>query len=197
MNNCGKCGGEALVLRRAATFSHEVSGIVVELKDSVCEVVCAECGVVGTLIQNHEGLVAAVAVARSHIPVKLNGIELRFMRKALGMTAAKLAARLDVSAEHLSRWERGHLPITSSKERSLRMLVVIEMQDRAPAIDSDFKALCDMEISPIRNGLDDKPMRFELVRFKERDTRQKQDQWDTVEPRAHMPSKHLGDVPAL
>jgi len=181
MNNCGKCGGEAVTLRRVATFSHEVSGIVVELKDSVFEVVCDACGSQGTLIQNHEGLVAAVAVSRAHIPVKLNGTELRFMRKALGLTATKLAARLDVTPAHLSRWEHGHRPIPASQERSLRMLAVIELQERAPAIDSDFKALCDMEISPIRNGLDDNPMRFELVRFKERDTREKHDQWDTAE----------------
>lgn len=181
MKICGKCGNEAIAPRRLATFSHDVSGIVVELKDSVLEWACNECGEVATMIQNHEGLVAAVAVARSHLPIKLNATEIRFMRKALGMTAAKLAKKLEVGAEHFSRLEQGHLPMTPAKERSLRIFVVLELQDKAPAIDSDIKALYDMDLSPIRNGLENCHMRFELVRFKERDNRQKRDQWDTAE----------------
>lgn len=61
------------------------------------------------------------------------------------------------------------------------MLVALEMQDRAPAIDSDLRAILGMEFSPFRNDLDENPMEFELVKLKQKENRQKRDEWDTTE----------------
>ena len=54
------------------------------------------------------------------------------------------------------------------------------MREKAPAIDNDPALIYDMQISPMRNGFDGRPMRFELVKFKERDSAPKRDQWDTA-----------------
>lgn len=37
--------------------------------------------------------------------------DFKFVRKAIGLKAAELAALLDVTAETVSRWERGHIVI--------------------------------------------------------------------------------------
>ena len=180
MSGCGNCGGEVTLLRRVAAFSHEVSGIAVELRDSAEEYSCAACGSKAVMIPNHEGLVAAVALVLAQSPSKLNGVEAKFLRKALGLAAAKLAQKLEMSAEHLSRWERGHLAMGSANERNLRCLVALEMQAKAPAIDVDIKAIFEMDLSPIRST-SRAPIRLELVKFKERENPGKREQWDTAE----------------
>jgi putative zinc finger/helix-turn-helix YgiT family protein len=181
MDICGTCRAEALTLQRVAVHSHDVSGIAVELKNAACQYSCSECGEVAIVIPNHEGLVAAVALVLAQSPSKLNGVEARFLRKALGLTAVELGLKLGVSPEHMSRWERGHLVISSAHERHLRGLVAIDMQDKAPAIDVDIKAIFAMELSPLRDPGPRAPLRFELVKLKERENRLKRDQWDTAE----------------
>ena len=52
-----------------------------------------------------EGLRAAMAVTRVNDPLKLNGREIRFLRKALGYTGKELAEKMQVTAESVSRWE--------------------------------------------------------------------------------------------
>lgn len=74
------------------------------------------------------------------------------------------------------------MAVSSAKERHLRVLVALALKDLAPAIDSDLRAIIDMDFAAFRTPEDDRPMRFELIKYKERDTQPKRRQWDTAEP---------------
>jgi DNA-binding XRE family transcriptional regulator len=103
-----------------------------------------------TDIPDMPGLVAAVSVARAKEPTKLNGREIRFLRKAIGFTAKELASDLDVSEETVSRWENGHLAIGNSVERILRWKVCKALEEKAPAIHwDDDEIVTRMEIVPV------------------------------------------------
>jgi DNA-binding transcriptional regulator YiaG len=67
-------------------------------------------------------LQAAIAVL-SHAG-SINGDELRFARKAMGLRQPDLAALLDVATETVSRWETGADPIR--RQTQLAMLLFVE-----------------------------------------------------------------------
>src|SRR5665213_1395974 len=167
MRACGRCGGVATKPSRLDEYRYELMGIPVILVNAAWQFVCDDCAHEVTLIPDQEGLTAAVAVARVHVPIKLNGKEIRFLRKALGFTAATLGDGIGTSAETISRWVRDHAPISPKSEIILRVLVAASLSDNAPAIDVNLPAIISMTIKPIRNGFDSAPMRFERVKLKE------------------------------
>jgi DNA-binding transcriptional regulator YiaG len=71
-------------------------------------------------------LLAASAVARCLIPIKLRGSEIKTMRKIMKMTHAELAEALDVktAAETVSRWESEAQPMGGYAEKVFRLVVV-------------------------------------------------------------------------
>ena len=103
-----------------------------------------------TTIPDLEGLIAAVAVTRVIHDLKLNGGEIRFLRKAVAMTARTLADRLEVTPETVSRWENGKDPIGPTSEKLLRLIVGDELSQKAPAIDFDSAEIVRMRIQSVR-----------------------------------------------
>ncbi|MGO8993683.1 MAG: helix-turn-helix domain-containing protein [Polyangiaceae bacterium] len=53
----------------------------------------------------------------------IGGAEIRFARKSLGLTQARLAGLLEVAPETVSRWETGELPM--SRVSRLALLAVV------------------------------------------------------------------------
>jgi len=153
MKTCGKCGGELRMrpIPRYQVRKEMMGGMHVELIDVIQALICKKCETASRIdIPDMPGLVAAVAVSRAKEPLKLNGQEIRFLRKAVGLTAKELASDLDVSEETVSRWENGHLAIGNSVERILRWKVCKALQDKAPAIAwDDDEILTRMEIIPV------------------------------------------------
>jgi transcriptional regulator with XRE-family HTH domain len=147
MKSCSECGGtmNSTVLPEYVDDLMG-SGAPVVLVNSVTELKCPHCGLEKIEIPDFDGLVAAVSLARSLLPLKLRGTELRFLRKALGLSARDLAARIGVNAETLSRWENNREPIKQPVEKLVRLMVGASLTDRAPAIAFDSKAVADMRI---------------------------------------------------
>jgi len=82
---------------------------------------CVKCGEVlldGPALERFE-LLAAARVADAG---GANGEAFKFMRKAVGLRGADLAALLDVAAETVSRWETGSLRV---ERRALALLAAI------------------------------------------------------------------------
>jgi len=177
MNICGKCEAPVSTWQRLSRHEHVIGGARVELMDSALEVSCEKCGERAVIIPNLLGLIAAVAIDRAQTPIKLNGREIRFLRKTLEMAAKDLADMLEVSAETVSRWECDRQPISANNERIFRMKIVVGLSDRAPAMEPRLDELMTMKLSPIRNEFDLSVSRFALVRFKK--DGKKHDQWDT------------------
>ncbi len=151
MNVCAKCGasGTALTRTRLATHDYPVLDMPVVLVNAVDRFTCT-CGHSLDVIANHEGLIAAVALCRVLMRIKLNGKEIRLLRKTLDLKAIELAGRLEVSPETLSRWENAAEVISNAKEKNLRLRVALALATKAPAIEVNLEALMAMEITPVR-----------------------------------------------
>ncbi len=174
MKTCAECGG-TVSLQRVERYELNkalVGGMHVVVNDAVDTLVCDRCNaVVREDIPDLPGLMAAVAVTRATEPLKLNGKEIRFLRKCLGDSAKALAERLDVTEETVSRWENGHLAIGNATERLLRLEVCRRLQEQAPGIaehDDDY-VLYRMKIQPVSK----EPLTMEFFRTKVR----RREQW--------------------
>lgn len=154
MKLCGKCGGEGRthLIPRYEAKKELMGGMRVELVNAVQQVVCEQCAtVMRTDIPDMPGLVAAVAVGRSKEGLKLNGEEIRFLRKVMGKTGKELAQELRVSDETVSRWENGHLLMGEPVERIFRWKVCKALEDKAPGVVwDDNEILTRMNIVSVR-----------------------------------------------
>lgn len=93
---------------------------------------------VGISIPNMEGLIAAVAIARSLHPLRLDGSEVRFIRRAIGMSAADFAAALTLDAATLSRWENNRQTVGEWADKQVRFYAVTALRDRVGVpVDAD------------------------------------------------------------
>lgn len=160
MTKCKGCGTEKLETRVIPEFS--ISELVgapfpVILENAVKEKVCASCGnAIGHVIPEPDQLSAIVAVLRVCDPMKLNGSEIRFLRKSMGWKAKDLAKRLSITPECMSRYENEKSVIPEGYERFLRALVCLGHHEATPHIDVDPSDIADMKIIPACD-LDRKP----------------------------------------
>jgi hypothetical protein len=99
---CPCCDGSTRAARTQETRAVAGTTYVVSVVARKCRA-CKETFVPGKALERVE-LTIAAALAMDGPPT---GETFRFMRKALGIAAMKLAVLLDVAAETLSRWERG------------------------------------------------------------------------------------------
>lgn len=143
-------------------------GIKVSLKDAVRKNTCTECGEVSYTIPSPKGLIAAAAIYRSMIDWKLSGKEIRFLRKAIELSAKEMSDRLQVSPETISRWENDKLPINPASEKLLRVMACAQLAKRAPLISCDLEEITSMQIKAI--GLPQElELKFVLVKTKVND----------------------------
>ncbi len=162
---CEKCGG-TLAVRIVPEFEHAAIGLpCVVLRNAVEDIYCAECGTRDSLrFPDIDGLMAAIAIARVKQNVKLAGANIRFLRKALGLNQQELAKLLAVRNETVSRWETSHQPIEPSTEKLLRVVVAIELSDRAPGIEVNFKELVEATAPAVRKHLQPPPLVLETTK---------------------------------
>jgi putative zinc finger/helix-turn-helix YgiT family protein len=182
MTKCPECG-KKIEKRTIREFRDDVllglSGVV--LVDSVVRYRCPACGFEATSIPRQGELGTAMAVARAKHPQKLAGRDVRFLRKEMGLTAKALAAKIGVHVETISRWENDREPIGPSSEKLLRLMVLIELGDKALGVDYDERAVAAMRVEAVRRtrGFEARlqlaPMRVE---------RKRQTVWSELLPQA-------------
>lgn len=91
----------------------------------ICECSCGERIVsIPSAIELHDKLALEIMKKKS----LLNGREIRFLRKNMGLTAIRLAELMAVDNATVSRWENGHQPISETNDRLLRSLY-LNMKD--------------------------------------------------------------------
>jgi transcriptional regulator with XRE-family HTH domain len=71
------------------------------------------------------GLINVVVRTRVFDERKLNGPELKFLRKAIGVRSNTLAEFLDMTPEHLSRCEKGSKIMTVTSEKLFRLFIFL------------------------------------------------------------------------
>ena len=147
MTKCMECGSE---MQRYIKPEHveDLGGIVVCIRNAVLVERCLECGDEESTIPNMKGLVCAAALARALIPVLLSGKEIKFIRRALGMTQKVFANKMEVKIETVSRWENDVPGRGGCAEKTLRYAVCALLHEHAPAIDYDPLTITNMEFRP-------------------------------------------------
>ena len=184
MIKCQVCGADGARVIPLEYHVEDFSGVRVGIVDCVEKTVCDACGEEVITIPDVNGLIAAAAVVRAMSPVKLNGAEVRFLRKAIGMGAKQLASKLGVRAETVSRWENDpKMRISDEGEKLLRIMVGNHLkglfegkEDVAPGVDYNEEAVFDMEINPLR-AVDESPF-CDFVRGKVTKKKRTQDGWE-------------------
>lgn len=135
MTKCRECGGnvDTRVLERYEA-DNELKKMGVVLVDAVKEHACQACGNAAIEIPDLPGLLAAVAVYRVTSPLRLQGHDIRFLRKVLEISAKQFAESLEVSQETVSRWENDKAPMGPANEKLLRLLTAYSLDKRAPGV---------------------------------------------------------------
>jgi len=165
LKRCPECDG-TLKMRVLAEYRDDkllgLPGITVE--DGVEEERCTRCRKKGTTFPNLAGLLAASGLARVLIPLKLNGTEIRFLRKQLGWTHPVMAERLGVREETVSRWENDREVMNVPAEKLFRLCIGRRLKKRARLIPFDSESIEEMQIRPVRDAKRQVQIRLRLVR---------------------------------
>ncbi|WP_299778652.1 helix-turn-helix transcriptional regulator [uncultured Roseobacter sp.] len=120
----------------------------VTLYGGVGEKYCGKCGAVkGHIIKDPMELIAMVAVLRACDDMKLNGSEVKFLRKSMSYKAKDLAHKLDLDPAHLSRIENDKKPMSLVYEKLLRAAVCLKFIETAKFIGVDVSHVLSMNIT--------------------------------------------------
>ena len=76
---------------------------------------------------------------------KLNGKEIRFLRRGMPMSQASLAHMLDVKEQTIYRWEAGKNSMPRAAEAVLRHLYMEKDKDTNESLRASLKELADIE----------------------------------------------------
>ena len=119
---CLDCGGPLRKVRKDYRFTASGLNNVVLRKIEV--LVCDTCKIEIPRIPRLNDLMSTIALAIIAKPYKLEGQEIRFLRKFLGLTGEKFAKILNIDKSHLSRVENGSLPVSDMADRLVRLVVL-------------------------------------------------------------------------
>ena len=116
---CPKC--EIEMKKKEGNYHFTESGLDnVYLIDTLFE--CLECGMELSLFPNPEEFTQAVVRFLIHYQKeRLNGDQILFLRKAMGLTGAALADFLGKPRGEVSRWENGRASISAHLDMKLRV----------------------------------------------------------------------------
>lgn len=122
--SCLECGGSLRLAHRDYQFDE--SGLNNVVLKNLEVLVCEGCKAETPRIPRFNGLMRTIAMALISKPYKLEGQDIRFLRKFLGLSSEAFAALLDVDKSHLSRVENGATPVSATADRLVR-LVALEL----------------------------------------------------------------------
>jgi len=122
MKKCNDCG-RAVTVEHDAVQRYDFGGLPhVELHG--LEVTrCPACGMQEVDIPRIEQLHMLLATHFINLTRGLAPVEIRFLRKHIGLSTNDFAKCMGVSRETVSRWETGNKPMGSQADRLMRLLV--------------------------------------------------------------------------
>jgi putative zinc finger/helix-turn-helix YgiT family protein len=128
--NCPNCKRKMSSKRLRSYEAGELLGMRSVLVRNLAALVCPKCKHVvldGALLDSlHEHLLLDI-LSNGHV---LGGEEVRFIRKALGLSQAALADRLGVHRVSVARWESGEVPADGPTSVAIRALAAIQLVSR-------------------------------------------------------------------
>jgi len=122
---CPHCGGGP-VTSSTEDYVYDESGLTNLVLEGIEVRRCAACAAVSPVVPGIEALHRAVARMLVSQPCRLNGEEVRFLRKYLGFRSSDFAEIMGVAKETVSRWEHDHEAVGGVSDRLLRTLVTLQ-----------------------------------------------------------------------
>jgi putative zinc finger/helix-turn-helix YgiT family protein len=119
---CSACEGPAEVAR--GDYQYKESGLKNVTLSGIDLIRCQRCGNVDPVIPRINDLHRALALAVASQPFRLQGEDVRYLRKYLGMTQEKLAELLHIHKSSLSKWENNEDKIGEQSDRLIRTVVL-------------------------------------------------------------------------
>jgi putative zinc finger/helix-turn-helix YgiT family protein len=117
---------------------------------------CPKCGASSPVVPKSDALLRTVAREVIGKLAVLNGVELAFLRRCLGLTGRKLAQAVGIAFETLSRYENGSLRVQPPVDRLVRMMVAAQVLDGGERFGTDALARIAADADP-------KPMRIAVT----------------------------------
>ncbi len=140
---CDECGG-LITTERDVVRRYEIGGLSHVELHGVEVSMCASCGREEVAIPRIGQLHHVIAQAFVTQQRMLAPVEIRFLRKHIGLSGVDFAQRMGVARETVSRWETGATPMGAVADRLLRLLVVTHAPTESYAVDDFLQVLNDM-----------------------------------------------------
>jgi DNA-binding transcriptional regulator YiaG len=119
---CLECGRPLRLVRKAYQFAE--SGLDNVVLKNLEVLVCDRCKTETPRLPQLNSLMRTIAIALITKPYKLEGQDIRFLRKFLGLSSEAFAALLDVDKSHLSRVENRAMPVSATADRLVRLVAL-------------------------------------------------------------------------
>jgi putative zinc finger/helix-turn-helix YgiT family protein len=140
---CEECGGP-IIIEHNAVRRYEIGGLPHVELHGVETTRCSTCGKESIAIPRIAQLHRALAHEFVQQKRMLAPVEIRFLRKHIGLSGTDFAQRMGVARETVSRWETGATQMGAVADRLLRLLVVIHEPTESYAVEDLLKELDDM-----------------------------------------------------
>jgi putative zinc finger/helix-turn-helix YgiT family protein len=121
---CDCCGAECSVVRGDYRFVE--SGLNNVWLQDIEIVRCEKCNNEDPIIPAVGSLLKVVLLAIAEKPARLEGREIRFLRRQAGFTQQQLSGMLGVDKSTISKWENGEDPIGPTSDRLLRTIAICQ-----------------------------------------------------------------------
>jgi len=139
---CDDCGGP-VTTERNAVRRYIIGGLPHVELHGVEVTRCDECGKEGIAIPRIGQLHRVLAGAFVRQRRMLAPVEIRYLRKHIGLSGTDFAQRMGVTRETVSRWETGTNQMGAAADRLLRVLVVTLEPSENYAVDDMLRDLSD------------------------------------------------------
>ena len=119
---CSNCGSEARIVR--GDYQFKETGLRGVILHDIELMKCGRCGNVDPVLFRVDELMHLLTVAILRKPYRLEGEELRFLRKHIELTQEEFAKLLHVDKTTLSKWENNEDPIGIQSDLLARTMVI-------------------------------------------------------------------------
>ena len=147
-------------------YRDDLFGLPVVIKDAVVEYTDRATGETFIEIPDEAALENALAVARVFIPLSLSGADLKFLRKACGMTIKEFSDYTELTPKAIELWERDSEGMGHCSEVKIRVKVLERLCDCARTLSEGIKTLEQCMILKRSTEVELPPMIFRRVEVK-------------------------------
>ena len=120
--SCTVCGAAAKTTR--GDYRYNESGLKNVILRGIELIECPDCGAVDPVIPRMNDLHRALALAVASQPFRLQGEDVRYLRKYLNMTQDAFAKLLHIHKSNLSKWENNEDKIGEQSDRLIRTVAM-------------------------------------------------------------------------